>query len=71
MAWFTWTTWEAVKAVAASLPAALGLAWRWIRRRDEKEKNRETLERREDVANLDPDRIGPRLRRRVREGPPD
>jgi len=60
------STWEAVKALFLALP---GIAWivrRFLERKDRKEAERASDEANKAAHDLDPDRIGPGLRRGVR-----
>jgi len=62
MAWIQATWAEAVKAFLISLPYIGWLAKRFLERKDSKEVEREDAAANRAAADLDPDRVGPRLR---------
>lgn len=65
-------TWlEAIKAFLLSLPGLVRIAewWhnRYARAKDEAEDAAKQEEKQNDVASMDPDRVGPRLRAALRK----
>ena len=62
----TVSTWAAVKAFLAALPGIAWIVQRFLKRKDAKEAQSAKDEANDAAHDLDPDRIGPGLRRGVR-----
>jgi len=64
------STWEAIKAFFLALPGIVRIAewWhnRYARKVDDSEAAAKEEDRQNDAISMDPDRVGPALRRRLR-----
>jgi hypothetical protein len=59
-------TWEAVKSFFLALPPIAWIVQRFLKRKDAKEAEDASDEANKAAHDLDPDSVGPRLRRGVR-----